>query len=94
VSRTSAARGSQDTPGATGAPVGLPSRARRELDRAGARLRERCADRPAQRRVPSERWRWSDERAQVAEQGIRELLAEATRHHEADRLEPRAGRAA
>lgn len=75
-----------------GGPVGLGSRTRHELDRAGARLRERFAYRPAQRRVPSERWRWSDERAQVVERGVRELLADAARHHEADRLEPRAAR--
>jgi hypothetical protein len=69
----------------------LSSRTRHELDRAGARLRERFAYRP-QRRVASERWRWSDERAQVVEQGVRELLADVARHHEADRLEPRAAR--
>jgi hypothetical protein len=92
VSRASAARASQDMPGATGGPVGLSSRTRHELDRAGARLRERFAYRPAQRRVPSERWRWSDERARAVEQGVRELLADAARHHEAGRLEPRAAR--
>jgi hypothetical protein len=70
----------------------LSSRIRHELDRAGVRLRERFAYRPARRRVPSERWRWSDERAQVVEQGVRELLADAARHHQADRLEPRAAR--
>jgi hypothetical protein len=78
--------------GSAGGPVGLSSRTRHELDRAGVRLRERFAYRPARRRVPSERWRWSDERAQVVEQGVRELLADAARHHQAGRLEPRAAR--
>jgi hypothetical protein len=58
---------------------GLPSRDRHRLDRAAQLLRVRYAHRPSPRSLPSERWRWSDARAQGCEASIRELLAELAR---------------